>query len=100
MLVPTHLHPLSPPGQTPEALYCPLRVVLHLLPEAVLSEFVVFTSHSIHRYYCRSLGSHLLSWLTSHCSLMSITVDGAHERHGAADMDQSATTAAPTWPGH
>ena len=36
MLVPTHLHPLSPPGQTPEALHCPLRVVLHLpffLPE-------------------------------------------------------------------
>ena len=29
MLVPTHLHPLSPPGQTPEALHCPLRVVLH-----------------------------------------------------------------------
>lgn len=36
MLVPIHLHPLSPPGQTPEALHCPLRVVLHLpffLPE-------------------------------------------------------------------
>ena len=28
-LVPTHLHPLSPPGQTPEVLHCPLRVVLH-----------------------------------------------------------------------
>lgn len=27
MLVPTPLHPLSPPGQTPEALHCPLRVV-------------------------------------------------------------------------